>query len=147
MNPRGHSGFCFVLLFWKTCSDFHQGATEILCRWQLQKCPSRDGFNCKWLERQRVVCPWQLLSPHSPPPVRQWADSASLLLDIKSGGYRTGEMGQWVKASATELEDVSSIPETHMMEGETIRPHVFWPSFLFWLFCLPNPQPSLKKNG
>lgn len=34
-------------------------------------------------------------------------------------------MGQWVKASATELEDVSSIPETHMMEGETIRPHVF----------------------
>lgn len=28
-------------------------------------------------------------------------------------------MGQWVKAPATELEAVSSIHETHMMEGET----------------------------
>lgn len=34
-------------------------------------------------------------------------------------------MAQWVKAPATEPEDVSSIPETHMMDGETILPHVF----------------------
>lgn len=30
---------------------------------------------------------------------------------------RVGEMGQWVKVLATNLNDLSSVPGTHMVEG------------------------------
>jgi hypothetical protein len=41
------------------------------------------------------------------------------------------ETAQQIKAPATKLSDMSSIPETHMVEGEQKIPATFWFPYMF----------------
>lgn len=52
----------------------------------------------------------------------QRAEPLKLTTLLKNGGVGTFEVAQWVKAFAVEPNDLSSIPGTHMVDGEDHLP-------------------------
>lgn len=104
-----------------------------------------------------AVCPDTVLEPWAISSV-QWHQSASytdvgdlaravVLSTLKQKNVGPGEVAQWIKAFAAKPADVSSVPRTHVLDGENQRPQFdLWPPHRYHDTEVKYISPVMKGN-